>query len=204
MNIIRKKVLEVIDNVIPSDKKIVLIDVYDKDSGEVFESGVPIFKNEIKKKVAINKRPHETYVSTSTSKRIKDDYFSHFTRSEKGYLFDLFLNVDAFGRIKYGDNYQQYCRTQEDLAKVLGVSYETIRKTLIKKLKHYDLIRVIEIQKGHEFANEQYISFNPAVMTNGVEWDRWTVLCWKDVIEKYELLSSKEINRIINNERTRW
>lgn len=118
---------------------------------------------------------------------------------EKSYIFDLIRCIDAFGRIKYGDNYQQYCRTTEDFSKVINVSYGTLRKSLIPKLKKYDVIRTIKIEKGSGYIDEQFISFNPALVVNGVYWDRWTVLTWRDVIEEFKLLTNKEIKEIIGS-----
>lgn len=204
---IRKdKIMEHIHGVIPSDKKIVLVDVYDAETGELYDSEIPIFKKDYKEvSNGVLKQPLKPYVILNSKSNGKGDvlgrdYYNHFTRAEKGYLFDLFRSIDSFGRIKYGENYQQYCRTFEDLAKVLDVSYNTIKQTLIPKMKKYDLVRVITITKGHEFANESFISFNPVLVTNGVFWDRWCVLTWRDVIEKYNLLSTKEINKILGCE----
>lgn len=201
---IRKdKIWECINSPKLSDKKIVLIDVYDNDTGELLEEGIPIFRKEYKDLAqGVLKHPHKPYVYINSIGQKGDllgmDYFDNFTRAEKGYLFDLFRHIDRFGRIKYGSNYQQYCRSFEDFAKVLNVSYNTIKQTLIPKMRKYDLVRVITIKKGHEFADESYISFNPALVTNGVFWDRWCVLTWKDVIEKYNLLSQKQIDKILD------
>lgn len=202
----RNIILEHIHGVIPSDKKLVLIDVYDNDTGELLDSGVPIFKKDYKEvSKGVNKHPMKPYIIINSADKergdiMERDYYQYFTRTEKGYLFDLFRHIDAFGRIKYGGKYQQYCRSFEDFSKVLNVPYDTIRKSLIPKMKKYDLVRVVTIKKGHEFADESYISFNPVLVTNGVHWDRWCILTWRDVIRKYEILSDKEINRILDGE----
>lgn len=195
-----KEVLSRIYNIIPSDKKIVLIDVYDKDTGVIIESGIPIFKNDIfKRKNNIKKIPKTPYIKLSAKGEniVENKYLKNFSRTEKGYLFDLFRSVDSYGRIKYGENYQQYCRNMEDFAKVLDTSYETLRRSLIPKLKKYDLIRVVDIKKGSGYTDETYISFNPVLITNGVYWDRWTLITWLDVVKEFELLSSKNINNIL-------
>lgn len=198
----KDKILERIIGVIPSDKKLVLVDIYDFETGELLEEGVPIYRKDYKdKKQGVLKQPSKPYVCIHSIGTKGDvigmDYFKNFTRTEKGYLFDLFRRIDKYGRIKYGGNYQQYCRNFEDLSKALDTSYETIRRTLIPKMRKYDLIRTITIKKGHQIADESFISFNPLLVTNGVFWDRWCVLTWRDVIEKYNLLTPTEIKEII-------
>lgn len=192
----KEVILNHIANNIPSGKKLVLIDVYDADTGEMLEEQVPIFKKDIVNKGVFMKNL-EPYVRMSSNKILKDKYYDHFTRTEKGYLMELFLSVDGFGRIKYGDNYQQYCRKVEDLAKVLNVSYETIRKSLISKMKKFDIIRTVTIKKGQDYMDEEFISFNPLLLMNGVYWDRWTVFTWQDVIKEYSLLTDKQIKRVL-------
>lgn len=198
-------ILNHIIGIFPPDKQIVLIDVYDKDTGELLDTEIPIFKKDYKYLAkGIMKHPIKPYIYLSSVGQKGDeigmDYFNNFTRTEKGYLFDLFRHIDSFGRIKYGANYQQYCRKIEDLCKVLDALYDTLRKTLIPKMRKYDLIRTITIKKGHEFADESYISFNPILVTNGVFWDRWTLITWRDVVEKYKLLTHKEIEKILDCE----
>lgn len=200
-------ILDHIMGVMSREKDIVLIDVYDPDTGEILDSGIPIFKNSYKEKAqGVLKHPKTPYVHLSSVGQGEDimgiDYFDNFTRTEKGYLFDLFRRIDSYGRVKYGSNYQQYCRKVEDLAKVLDTPYDTLRKTLIPKMRKYDLIRIITIKKGHELADEHYISFNPLLVTNGVFWDRWTLITWKDIVEKYELLNKKQIKKILDCEET--
>lgn len=192
----KEVILNHIANNIPSGKKLVLIDVYDADTGEMLEEQVPIFKKDIVNKGVFMKNL-EPYVRMSSNKILKDKYYDHFTRTEKGYLMELFLSVDGFGRIKYGDNYQQYCRKVEDLSKVLNVSYETIRKPLISKMKKFDIIRTVTIKKGQDYMDEEFISFNPLLLMNGVYWDRWTVFTWQDVIKEYSLLTDKQIKRVL-------
>lgn len=192
----KEVILNHIANNIPLGKKLVLIDVYDADTGEILEEQVPIFKKDIVNKGVFMKNL-EPYVRMSSNKILKDKYYDHFTRTEKGYLMELFLSVDGFGRIKYGDNYQQYCRKVEDLAKVLNVSYETIRKPLIAKMKKFDIIRTVTIKKGQDYMDEEFISFNPLLLMNGVYWDRWTVFTWQDVIKEYSLLTDKQIKRVL-------
>ncbi len=192
----KEVILNHIVNNVPSGKKLVLIDVYDADTGEILEEQVPIFKKDIVNKGVFMKNL-EPYVRMSSNKILKDKYYDHFTRTEKGYLMELFLSVDGFGRIKYGDNYQQYCRKVEDLSKVLNVSYETIRKPLIAKMKKFDIIRTVVIKKGQDYMDEEFISFNPLLLMNGVYWDRWTVFTWQDVIKEYSLLTDKQIKRVL-------
>ena len=67
--------------------------------------------------------------------------YNNFTTTEQGYLFDIIRKVDRFGRIKYGKNSMQYCRSWKDLSRVLGVSYNTIKQSLIPKIRKYDIIQ---------------------------------------------------------------
>lgn len=201
MGVSNKEVLSRIFNVIPADKKVVLVDVYDKDTGELYEEGVPIFKYDCLQSKGVSKNPQAPYVKLYGMNWgidvVEEKYLKHFTRTEKGYLFDLFRRVDSFGRIKYGENYQQYCREVEDFSKVLDTSYDTIRRTLIPKLKKYDLIRTVTIKKGSGYIDETFISFNPILVANGVYWDRWSLNVWLDVVREFSLLSEKEIVRVL-------
>lgn len=192
-----EKILNCILNVIPYDKKMVLIDVYDNETGELLESQIPIFKKDYDKDKGIIKLALEPFLRVSMHKELEKKYYNNFTPTERGYLFDLLRNIDSLGRIKYGKNYQQYCRKFEDISKVLNVSYNTIKQTLIPKMKKYDIIRIVTIEKGYEYTNDKYIGFNPILAINGVTWDRWTVIVWKDVIEEFNILTDSQIKRIL-------
>lgn len=200
----KRVIYEHIHGIMSADKKLVYVDVYDGDTGELIEEMIPIFKYDYKKSYnSVPKYPVTPWVKISGDvSKLEDLYYSHFTTTEQGYLFKLFRRIDAFGRIKYGSNYQQYCRNTEDFSKVLGVSYNTIKQTLVPKMRKYDLIRIITIKKGHELADEHYISFNPLLVTNGVFWDRWALIAWKDVVEKYNLLNKDQIKKILDCEET--
>ena len=77
------------------------------------------------------------------SRGIRTDFdYSMFTTTEKGYILTLLKKVDIKGRIKYGKNWQQYCRSWRDLSKALNSKYDTLRKNLIPKLKKYNIIRL--------------------------------------------------------------
>ena len=77
------------------------------------------------------------------SRGIRTDFdYSMFTTTEKGYILTLLKKVDIKGRIKHGKNWQQYCRSWQDLSKALNSKYDTLRKNLIPKLKKYNIIRL--------------------------------------------------------------
>lgn len=195
----KQKILNHIKTNVPSDKKIVLITVTDPNTGEIWEEEIPMFKCDIIESYrGETKMALEPYLRLSLNKDIINDYLIHFTQAEKGNIYDIIMSVDCMGRLKYGDNYQQYCRSYEDIAYLLGMKYETFRKKFLQKLKEYNIIRSIEISKGKSDI-VRYISFNPALAMNGVYWDRWTILIWEDVIRKHNLLTDDQIRKNLHH-----
>lgn len=138
------------------------------------------------------------FSSISKNSKIIKEYIDIFTQLERGYLLNLMLKIDAFGRIKCGDNFQQYCRSYEDLAKAVGISYSTFRRNFLPKLKSNDIIREINIKNSYD--TERYISFNPALVTGGNFYDRLEILVWKDIILKYQLLTEKQVKEILKDD----
>lgn len=194
-----QKILNHIKNSVPSDKKIVLLTISDPSTGEIWEENIPMFKSDvIEGYKGETKIPLKPYLRLSLNKDISDTYLSHFTQAEKGSIYDLIMSVDCLGRLKYGDNYQQYCRNFEDIAYLLGMKYDTFRKKFLPKLKEHNIIRSIEISKGKSDVI-RYVSFNPALAMNGVYWDRWTILIWEDVIRKHNLLTDDQIRKNIHH-----
>lgn len=131
---------------------------------------------------------------TSKNPKLLDEYTKDLTTTEIGYITKLSWRVDLYGRIKYGDNINQYCRTYEDLAKVLEVSYNTLRQNLLPKLKSNNILRTVVIDKNTY--KTMYVSFNPILLTGGGYWDRWEVIIWYDELMKHNLLTLKEVKKI--------
>lgn len=180
-----------------SDKKIVLINVIDPETGEIFEENIPIMKEDYEKQEGVYKITTSPFCRISLNKKAEEQFLKPFSITEQGYIFAIIRNLDALGRIKYGNNYSQYCRDVKDLSKVLNTSYETLRKTLIPKLKKYNIIRTITIDKGN--SKDTYISFNPILAVNGVFWDRFTVMVWEDIIRDYKLIKDRQIKKILTH-----
>lgn len=193
-----KLILSYAKRVIPDDFKSVLMDLKDIETREYILQDEIVSKKDVMPSNKVKKRSLEPFGRVGMlNKQLEEKYYRNFKPAEKGYLFDILRSIDAFGRIKYGEHYQQYCRDFKDLAKVLNVSYNTIKQTLIPKMKKYDIVRVVTIEKGHEYANEVFISFNPALAINGVYWDRWTLVVWEDVIREFKMLSDNQIKRVL-------
>lgn len=108
-------ILNHILDVFPQDKNLVLIDVYDNETGVVYAIGRPMFRKDY---IDYNIKPKslEPFIRVSSNLILEKEYYSYFSRSEQGDIFKIFRSVDGFGRIKYGENYQQYCRKEEVLA----------------------------------------------------------------------------------------
>ena len=125
------------------------------------------------------------------SEAVYNHYMQHFTQAEKGNFLDLIVRVDAFGRIKYGDTWLQYCRTPKDFEKILGTSYDSLRKSFIPKLIKYDIIRTVIVKKS--YGDQEYVSFNPALVSGGGYWDRHSLIVWWDVLEAHNLVSLEDL-----------
>lgn len=177
------------------DKKIVLLNVIDPETGEIIEEEITMLKEDYNKPEGVYKITTAPFCRITLNKKAENEFLEPFSITEQGYIFAIIRNLDALGRIKYGNNYSQYCRDVKDLSKVLNTSYETLRRNLIPKLKKFNIIRTITIDKGA--TKDTYISFNPILAVNGVFWDRFTVLVWEDIIRKYNLLKDKQIKKIL-------
>lgn len=109
-----------------------------------------------------------------------DNVVNNFSKIELGYFLILLLSIDNnSGKIKYGNNASQYCRTIKDLSKVLKVSYETLRKGFIKKLKTYNII--------NEKNNILYINPAYVILNNSLNTELYDI--FKSDIDKYEILT---------------
>lgn len=193
----KKLILAYAKKATPDELKSVLMDLKTIDTGEYILRDEIVSKADVMPRKEVRKRSLEPFIRIAgLNSKIEEKYYSNFSVNEQGYLFGIMRSIDAFGRIKYGENYQQYCRDFKDLAKVLNVSYNTF-KSLIPKIKKYDIVRTVTIEKGHEYANEVFISFNPALALNGVYWDRWTLIVWEDVVRDYKMLTDTQINKIL-------
>lgn len=134
------------------------------------------------------------YLMLCHHKEIIESYLEKLTMTERGYILSLMYKIDITGKVRYGDNVQQYCRNYQDLAKALGVSYNTIKQNLIPKLRENDIIRTVTINKSTY--KTTYISFNPILIVSGGYWDRWEVIIWFDELMKHKLLTLEEIKSI--------
>lgn len=111
---------------------------------------------------------------------IYTDIIKNYTKVELGYLFILLLSVDInSGKIKYGNNYSQYCRNFKDLSKVLDTSYETLRKSFIKKIKENEIIKE---KDNILYINPVFVSLNYSSYSNISD-------LFNEYIIKYELFS---------------
>ena len=151
-------------------------------------------KLKLDKELNLIRKPKTPYNLFTRNKDIARQYLINLTPTEKGYLLDLMYNIDALGRVKYEDNISQYWRNYSDLAKVLNIAYDTLRRNLIPKLKANNIIRIVTVDKN--IYRTSYISFNPILVVGGGYWDRWEVIIWYDELMKYNLLSMKKIKKI--------
>lgn len=173
------------------------ISIVDNTTGELLEEGLYVDKFLIKE-CWRKDNCLVPFIKLSANPIIDRDYFSKLGDADFRRVINLMRKIDAFGRIKYGDNIQQYCRNIDDLNTILNMSEKNFYK-FKKTLKDTDLIRVVSIDKN-QLGIQQYITFNPAVVMNGKFFDRFTIITWGDVIEKYGLLTKQQISKIMKGE----
>lgn len=197
-----EKILNYVIPAIPKDLGILNLLPLNPVTGEITGDIVTMMEKDYYKKVANPKKPADPYLKvTLRNERINEKYYSNFTTTEMGYIFKMLITMDALGRLKYGDNFQQYCRTFDDLPKLLGVSYNTLKQSLIPKMKKYNVMKAVSIPRG-EAKTDSFISFNPALALNGTQWDRWSVITWLEVIEEFNIISKKKVKAILNGKKT--
>lgn len=186
---------KIIRGVKDCEHKLVIAKLYSEDGKELGTQTITM-KDKLKldKELNLIRKPKTPYNLFTRNKDIARQYLINLTPTEKGYLLDLMYNIDALGRVKYGDNVSQYCRNYSDLAKVLNIAYDTLRRNLIPKLKANNIIRIVTVDKN--IYRTSYISFNPILVVGGGYWDRWEVIIWYDELMKYNLLSMKKIKKI--------
>ena len=186
---------KIIRDVKDCEHKLVIAKLYSEDGKELGTQTITM-KDKLKldKELNLIRKPKTPYNLFTRNKDIAKQYLINLTPTEKGYLLDLMYNIDALGRVKYGDNVSQYCRNYSDLAKVLNIAYDTLRRNLIPKLKANNIIRIVTVDKN--IYRTSYISFNPILVVGGGYWDRWEIIIWYDELMKYNLLSMKKIKKI--------
>lgn len=105
-------------------------------------------------------------------------------------VFKIVRSIDIFGRIKHGENYQQYCRTFNDLLKIDGInvgeSAPSIR-SFKKYLLQIDIIREIVVN------DNKYIVFNPIFACSGREISIIQWMAFRDVIISSGFVNEKQI-----------
>lgn len=185
----------IINKVKDSGHKKVKIIYLTEDDEYIDESEITLAqKKTLDKDYTLMRKVIPPYVMMCKKKDVIESYLENLTMTERGYILSLMYKIDITGKVRYGDNVQQYCRTYQDLAKALGVSYNTIKQNLIPKLKDNDIIRTVTISKSAY--KTTYISFNPILIVSGGYWDRWEVIIWFDELMKHELLTLEEVKSI--------
>lgn len=187
-----EKILNHIYDLIPADKKLVLIDTYDFDTGVIYDIGRAMFLKDYESETIMPKTL-VPFIRVSVNKLIDEKYYSKFRDSECWHIQKLIRAMDTMGRIKYGDNYQQYCRSDKDLAVVIGKNYEDIKKKFLPKLYKYDIIRVAT----NDYTQTSYISINPLLAVNGGDLKSDFAKCWADIINDYGLNTERDLKRAI-------
>ena len=177
------------------NEKIVTVKYYSEDGRDLGTQHITLEdKLKLDKEYKLPRKVVQPFNYMSKNEELLEQYTKNLTTTEIGYITKLSWKVDLYGRIKYGKNRNQYCRTYEDLAKVLEVSYNTLRQNLLPKLKENDILRVVIIDKN--IYKTMYISFNPILLVGGGYWDRWEVIIWYDVLLKHKLITMKEAKEI--------
>ncbi|MGL6131947.1 MAG: hypothetical protein ACRCZ9_10075 [Fusobacteriaceae bacterium] len=171
----------------------------DVDTGVLYENVVKIRteeQNENYKKHMENKMPDiktiAPFVRYSVSKYAKEKLSKLSPATRDRLLYGMFGRLDVFGRIKYGDNYEEYCRSFEDLMKIQELNINTIAtlKKFRLELANADIIRFVSFSHG------DYIVLNPGIVVNGKSITKAQYLAFKDIIIENFLLEDEEIIRM--------
>lgn len=187
-------IMNEIKRVTLSDTKIKLVSIIDDETGEILEEGIPVNKNKMNE-INIKGNCAEPYVRNTLNKEVINKYLNPLGNADFRRVYDLIYSLDAFGRLKYGENLLQYCRSFDDIGNIVNLDGRQLSR-FIKTIRDLQIIRVVVIDKailGQEFV----ISINPAIAVNGVFFDRFTTLTWLDVIKQYKLLPDKTLNHIL-------
>lgn len=187
-----EKILNHIYDLIPADKKLVLIDTYDFDTGVIYDIGRAMFRKDYESETIMPKTL-SPFIRVSVNKLIDKEYYSHFSDAECWCIQKLIRAMDTKGRIKYGDNYQQYCRDDKDLAKVMGRKYDAIKNKFLPKLYKHDIIRVTV----NNYTETSYISVNPLLAVNGGDLQSDFAQCWIDILRDYGLNTERDLKRVM-------
>ena len=190
--LIQNIILDVVD----SESKIRLIDIVDSETGEIIEEGYPVNKKVIEDDRMLRKsKCAQPYFTCTSNKKIREIFLEPLGNADFRRVSDLMYSIDIYGRLKYGDNIKQYCRSYEDIGKIVKLDGKPLQR-FIKTIRDLQIIRIITVDKGCN-GQEQFISFNPAIAVNGVYWDRELSRIWVDIIKEYNLLPDKVLKKLL-------
>ncbi|MGL5458129.1 MAG: hypothetical protein ACRDBY_00780 [Cetobacterium sp.] len=184
-----------ITRVTMNESKVKFVTIIDDDTGEILDERIPVNKKKLGEKI-IKGNCAEPYARCTLNKEVINRYLDPLGNADFRRVHQLISSLDAFGRLKYGSNLQQYCRTFEDIGLIVGLNGKPLAK-FIKIMRELQIIRVVIVDKA-SLGKDYNISVNPAIAVNGVFFDRATTFVWLDVIKEFELLSDKDINHILN------
>lgn len=125
-------------------------------------------------------KPYRSLVYTK-NKKIYNTFFKDLTPTELGRILLLMYSENIQGRLMYGGNHNQICKTYKDIVKILNMDYESFRKKLLPTLKKQSILREIKTYKG------SYISINPVLSLNGLCLDIHGLCVWEDYITEFNL-----------------
>lgn len=195
---IMNEINRVMVNVVGCESKIKFIDICDSETGEILEESIPVNKKVMNSK-DVKGNCAKPFVRCTLNKLVLDRYLRPLGNADFRRVYELIFSLDAFGRIKYGENIQQYCRNYEDIGKIVDLNGRQLQR-FIKNIRDLQIIRVVTIDKAL-LGTEQYITINPAIAVNGVFFDRLTAWTWYDVIQEFKLLSSTDLRYILKGEK---
>lgn len=123
-------------------------------------------------------------VKSKCNKQAIDYYLGDLSNADFRRVNELLFDIGTGLTIKY-----------EDVFKLINLTEKPLKRFL-KKIIDKQIIRLITIyDNGKE---ESYISFNPSITICKVCYNRELIRTWKDIIEKYNLLSKDLIDEILN------
>ncbi|MGL4425926.1 MAG: hypothetical protein ACRCZ0_02085 [Cetobacterium sp.] len=193
----KQMIMNEVKRVVLSDSKVALVTLIDSDTGEILEEDIPVNKNKLNELDKIGGNCAEPYARYTINEEVTVRYLDPLGSADFRRVHKLIRSIDSFGRMKYGNNLQQYCRTYDDVGRIIELDGRQLSR-FIKTIRDAQIIRVVSVDKAL-LGVTQYITLNPAIAINGSFYDRFTVFSWLDVIQEYDLLPEKIIKKIIGN-----
>lgn len=116
------------------------------------------------------------------------------TDKSKSRLLLMVLSLDAFGRLKYGGNYEQYCKSFNDICKISGIGEmsESTLKRFKSELISCDILREVKTKE------RTGVVLNPLIAVNGVHLSPIMWLAYKTTLLENNLINESEALRMDN------